>query len=151
MKEILDLRAIVTSDPVFVLIGILAIVVVGCVYNSNDKILNLIWTVKIKQIERQIHKQTRLIKKTLNPSEIMRIESLLLSLFWIYETKVIQPVLITRLFPREDESLIRGVLNQNELRIKGKLISYYEMSTKIDQYRKAEYGGISLTELIEKL
>ena len=147
MKEILDKRAEISSTWQFVVVCILILLGLSLVYILKDKIFYLIWTIKTKYIERQIRKHSVLLKENSDPKKVPKLDSLLLRLFWIYETKISRPVSLVRLFP-ESESVIRGELDEYELGVKNILTRYYVMHQNIVIYND---GNIKLTELIKRI
>ena len=151
IKEILDKRAEITSSWPFVFVAILVLLVLVLLYVLKDKIFYLISTMRIKHIEKQIRKHSVLLKDNSNPKEVTKLDSLLLSLFEIYKTKLPRPVSFDRLFPL-DERTIMGELDEFELEMKNRLTRFYVLSQNIGRYYETEFGkSITITELIRRL
>ena len=119
-------------------------VVVAFLFDSKYKFVSLL---RIKYIERSIRKHSTLLKEYSEADQIPVLNSLLLNMFRIYEKNTARTVSMIRLFP-ENESTLRGELDEYEEKVRNRLAPYYALYQNIARYHETEYGrSITLSEL----
>lgn len=104
---------------------------------------------KIKYFELLIKKHSAMLKKNSNPFEIIKLSSLLVDLFNVYEKKIISPILLSQLFP-SDGSNTQVELPIYEQKMKNRLAPYYSLLQNIERYYDRE-RSITITEFIRRI